>query len=146
MDERLKRKSLVLLAELAYRPYRLDVEAVDALELRDSLEREALTAPERRAVEELDEQILLRAPWIVSELRRAGVMPSIEHLRAAHDRPRRDAWWWLDCVAEGRPIPSIPPSHSVPRGALTAVRLRMVSAVRFPLRSMPSALAVPARS
>lgn len=95
MDAKRKNKALVLWRELAERSYSLDIEAIDALTLRDELEIASLTADEWRQVHEMDRTVLeSRLADIVRDLERTGVLPTIKRLR--EEKSKFQWWWWLD--------------------------------------------------
>jgi hypothetical protein len=101
------------------RTYRLDLEALDALLLRDELEAADLSIDEYAECVLVDVDVYENAERIVNDLKRSTAWGSIVRAREAEDRPRLAKWWWLDCVAGGRPIEP----HPVRASAATATAL-----------------------
>jgi hypothetical protein len=103
VDPRLKKKAMVLWREFARRTYALDIEAVDALTLRDELEVAELSSAEWSEVRQLDEETIQRIQEAVDDLKRTGALQAIGRIRG--EKSKAQWWWWLDHKVEGRPTP-----------------------------------------
>lgn len=90
MDAKLRKKALTLWREFARHTYSLDVEAVDALLLRDQLEADL--GRDRDEVLKLDEEIAKNRHERLADLERSGAMASIRELRESGGASGR--WWW----------------------------------------------------
>lgn len=97
-------------------PKGLDIEAVDALLLRDELEKEVVDEAVLQDVRRLDEMLKSGAGRTVADLREIGVLPKIERLRTR--RGLIGWWWWLDRPDE--PIVLSSSLEGVPRGRAEA--------------------------
>ena len=112
MKPRLKKKALLLWKALARDAYALDIEALDALALRDRLVSAELTDSERDDLVELDSRILRDAAAIVRALEATGTHAQIKEIRSTERKVA--PWWWLDMVADKKPIPSTIGSPATP--------------------------------
>ncbi len=126
MDARLKRKALTLWRAFALQTYSLDMEAIDALLLRDQLDAAELIGPERAELSDLDHQIEASRAERVRDLERSGAMDSIRELRDTEKASGR-WWWWLDFE---------PPAEPVELTTPTAVAQHRVRPVQVPGRTI----------
>jgi hypothetical protein len=116
MEERVKSRALALWRLFPKRTYRLDLEALDALLLRDELEAADLSIDEYAECVLVDVEVYANAERIANDLERSTAWGSIVRTRQADDKPRLAKWWWLDYVAGGKPIEP----HPVRASATTA--------------------------
>jgi hypothetical protein len=108
----------MLWREFARRAEALDIEAIDALVLRDELESADLSAEEWAEVKRLDAEIEREARVKVQELERTGALHALRRVREEKWKPQW--WWWLDRKVEAQPLPLIHVSRARPRATQRA--------------------------
>lgn len=129
-----QQKALSLWRGFVTAPQNLDVQAVDALLLRDELEATRVPAEELSLIRELDLTLRQRLSETVGALRTSGVLSKMIRLRTK--RSLTGWWWWMDRLDAGQSIEVSGPDGSPDQYLLEDIDPDDLNAIARPPRRL----------